>query len=114
MKAKRVVLFVAPSALWKGGREYWTAVINGERITLPNTGENYAALVRQIAAAKKAATAATAKRGRGRPPLSESGEVGARYQVHLPPSVADALRAVGGGSLSQGIIQVLAVARRYA
>ncbi len=46
-----------------------------------------------------------AKRGRGRPPLAASGEVGSRYQVHIPPSVADKLRAHGDGSLSQGIIR---------
>lgn len=50
-------------------------------------------------------TAAKAKRGRGRPPLSASGESGERYQVHLPPSVADKLRELGDGSLSQGIIK---------
>ena len=46
-----------------------------------------------------------AKRGRGRPPLSATGEVGERFQVHLPPSVADKLRQYGDGSLSQGIIR---------
>lgn len=46
-----------------------------------------------------------AKRGRGRPPLSPSGETGERYQVTIPPSVADKLRAYGGGSLSQGIVK---------
>ena len=46
-----------------------------------------------------------AKRGRGRPPLSPTGEAGERYQVHLPPSVADKLRAYGEGSLSQGIVK---------
>lgn len=46
-----------------------------------------------------------AKRGRGRPPLSATGEVGERYQVHLPPSIADKLRQYGDGSLSQGIIR---------
>lgn len=44
-----------------------------------------------------------AKRGRGRPSLT--GEPGQRYQVHLPPSVAEKLRAYGGDSLSQGIIR---------
>lgn len=44
-----------------------------------------------------------AKRGRGRPPLS--GETGERYQVTIPPTVADKLRAYGGGSLSAGIIK---------
>jgi hypothetical protein len=44
-----------------------------------------------------------AKRGRGRPPLS--GETGQRYQVHLPPTVAEKLRVLGEGSLSQGIIR---------
>lgn len=45
---------------------------------------------------------APAKRGRGRPSLF--GETGQRYQVHLPPTVADKLRVLGDGSLSQGII----------
>lgn len=44
-----------------------------------------------------------AKRGRGRPPLS--GETGERYQVTIPPTVADRLRAYGNGSLSAGIIK---------
>jgi len=44
-----------------------------------------------------------AKRGRGRPPLS--GETGERYQVTIPPTVADKLRTHGDGSLSQGIIR---------
>lgn len=48
---------------------------------------------------------APAKKGRGRPPLSPTGEVGTRYQVHLPPSVADKLRAYGDGSLSAGIVK---------
>lgn len=47
--------------------------------------------------------AAAPKRGRGRPSLS--GETGQRYQVHLPPTVADKLRKLGEGSLSQGIIK---------
>ena len=46
-----------------------------------------------------------AKKRMGRPPLSATGEVGERYQVHLPPSVADKLRQYGDGSLSQGIIR---------
>lgn len=46
---------------------------------------------------------AAAKRPRGRPPIS--GESGQRYQVHLPPSVADKLRQYGEGSLSQGIVK---------
>jgi len=46
---------------------------------------------------------AAAKRPRGRPPLS--GETGQRYQVHLPPTVADKLRQYGDGSLSQGIVR---------
>lgn len=46
---------------------------------------------------------ATAKRGRGRPSLT--GEPGRRYQVTIPPSVADKLRRDGGGSLSAGIIK---------
>jgi len=45
----------------------------------------------------------TAKRGRGRPPLS--GETGERYQVTIPPTIADRLRAYGNGSLSAGIIK---------
>lgn len=48
---------------------------------------------------------APAKRGRGRPPLSPTGEVGTRYQVHLPPSIADKLREFGNGSLSAGIVK---------
>lgn len=44
-----------------------------------------------------------AKRGRGRPSLS--GETGERFQVTIPPTVADKLRAYGGGSLSAGIIK---------
>ena len=43
------------------------------------------------------------KRGRGRPSLS--GETGERYQVTIPPTLADRLRAHGGGSLSAGIIK---------
>lgn len=43
------------------------------------------------------------KRPRGRPPLA--GEAGQRYQVHLPPSVAEKLRRYGDGSLSQGIVR---------
>lgn len=46
-----------------------------------------------------------AKRPRGRPPQSSTGEVGQRYQVYLLPSVADKLRQHGDGSLSQGIIR---------
>jgi hypothetical protein len=46
---------------------------------------------------------AKAKKGRGRPSLS--GETGQRYQVTIPPTVADKLRAHGEGSLSQGIIR---------
>ncbi len=49
-----------------------------------------------------------AKRGRGRPPLSPSGETGQRYQVTIPPTVADKLRKHGGGSLSQGIARAAA------
>jgi hypothetical protein len=44
-----------------------------------------------------------AKRGRGRPSLS--GETGQRYQVTIPPTIADKLRTYGDGSLSQGIIR---------
>lgn len=43
------------------------------------------------------------KRGRGRPSLT--GETGERYQVTIPPSIADRLRAYGNGSLSAGIIK---------
>lgn len=46
---------------------------------------------------------AKVKRPRGRPPLS--GEAGQRYQVHLPPGVAEKLRAYGDGSISQGIVR---------
>ena len=44
-----------------------------------------------------------AKKRMGRPPLS--GETGQRYQVTIPPTVADKLRKAGDGSLSQGIIR---------
>lgn len=47
-----------------------------------------------------------AKRPRGRPSLS--GETGERYQVTIPPTVADKLRRLGDGSLSQGIIKAAA------
>lgn len=50
-----------------------------------------------------------AKRGRGRPPIS--GETGQRYQVHLPPTVADKLRKHGNGSLSQGIVKAASKVR---
>jgi len=43
------------------------------------------------------------KRGPGRP--SFTGEPGERFQVTIPPSIADKLRAYGDGSLSQGIIR---------
>lgn len=43
------------------------------------------------------------KKRMGRPSLS--GETGQRYQVHLPPTIADKLRTHGEGSLSQGIIR---------
>jgi hypothetical protein len=43
------------------------------------------------------------KRPRGRPSLS--GETGERYQVTIPPTVADKLRRFGEGSLSGGIIK---------
>jgi hypothetical protein len=46
---------------------------------------------------------APSKRGRGRPSLS--GETGERYQVTIPPTVADKLRRFGEGSLSGGIIK---------
>lgn len=49
-----------------------------------------------------------AKRGRGRPPISSSGESGQRYQVTIPPTVADKLRKHGKGSLSQGIAKASA------
>ena len=39
----------------------------------------------------------------GRPPLL--GVRGKRYQIYLPPDVADLLRAYGAGSLSQGIVR---------
>lgn len=48
-------------------------------------------------------TAAKAKRGRGRPSLT--GETGERYQVTIPPTIAEALRDYGNGSLSAGIIK---------
>jgi hypothetical protein len=48
-----------------------------------------------------------AKRGRGRPSLS--GETGERYQVTIPPTVADKLRRFGDGSLSGGIIKAAAL-----
>lgn len=51
-----------------------------------------------------------AKRGRGRPSLS--GETGQRYQVTIPPTVADKLREHGDGSLSQGIIRAAAKVKR--
>lgn len=41
----------------------------------------------------------------GRPPLI-AGEPGQRYQVRLPPSIAARVRAVGGGSLSRGIVKL--------
>lgn len=47
-----------------------------------------------------------AKRGRGRPPIS--GVAGQRYQVHLPPPVAEKLREYGEGSLSQGVVKAAA------
>jgi hypothetical protein len=46
------------------------------------------------------------KRGRGRPSLT--GSPGQRYMVHLPAHVAEYLRASGGGSISNGIIQHIA------
>ncbi len=45
------------------------------------------------------------KRKRGRPPID--GVRGARYQVHLPVRVADWIRALGTGSLSQGIVHLV-------
>jgi hypothetical protein len=45
---------------------------------------------------------------RGRPPIN--GAPGMRYQVHLPPGIAEKLRAIGEGSLSQGIIRAYAIA----
>jgi hypothetical protein len=53
---------------------------------------------------------AKAKRGRGRPSLS--GETGERYQVTIPPTIADKLRKHGDGSLSQGIIRAAKRIRR--
>lgn len=41
--------------------------------------------------------------GAGRPPIN--GERGERFQVHLPPTIEAALRALGDGSLSQGIVR---------
>lgn len=46
---------------------------------------------------------APAKRPRGRPSLS--GETGERFQVTIPPTLADKLRTYGAGSLSAGIIK---------
>ena len=43
------------------------------------------------------------KRPRGRPSLT--GETGQRYQVTIPPSIADKLRQHGEGSLSRGVIR---------
>lgn len=53
----------------------------------------------------------TTKRPRGRP--SFTGETGQRYQVTIPPSIADKLRARGGPkrSLSRGIIAAAAKLR---
>jgi hypothetical protein len=45
---------------------------------------------------------------RGRPPIYEAR--GKRYQVHLTPDIAEKLRAIGEGSLSQGIIRAYAIA----
>jgi hypothetical protein len=45
---------------------------------------------------------------RGRPPIY--GARGQRYQVHLPPELAVKLRAIGEGSLSQGIVRAYAIA----
>jgi hypothetical protein len=39
-------------------------------------------------------------------PRTLPGEPGERYQVRLPPSIAAQVRAVGGGSLSRGIIKL--------
>lgn len=44
------------------------------------------------------------KRGRGRPSLT--GETGERYQVTIPPTIAEKLRRFGAGSLSAGIIKL--------
>lgn len=44
----------------------------------------------------------SSKRKPGRPSLT--GETGERYQVTIPPTVADKLRASGNGSLSAGIV----------
>lgn len=43
------------------------------------------------------------KRGRGRPSLT--GKAGERFHIRLPQSLADDLKAAGGGSLSRGIIR---------
>jgi hypothetical protein len=52
------------------------------------------------------------KRPGGRPPIASNGELGERFQVRIPPSIAERLRKLGGGSLSQGIVK--AAARKVA
>jgi hypothetical protein len=49
---------------------------------------------------------APAKRGRGRPPASPTGELTARYQVRLVPSLAERIRQHGDGSLTAGIVKL--------
>jgi hypothetical protein len=71
-------------------------LING----VQNTGPRSGIKVYNIGVSKRMRS-----RPVGRPPLIE-GEPGQRYQVHLPPSIAERLRAVGGGSLSRGIIRL--------
>lgn len=44
----------------------------------------------------------SSKRRPGRPSLT--GETGQRYQVTVPPTVADKIRKAGDGSLSAGIV----------
>jgi hypothetical protein len=39
----------------------------------------------------------------GRPP--KHGQTGARYNVYLPPNVVQALRKLGDGNLSAGIVK---------
>jgi hypothetical protein len=51
-------------------------------------------------------TQVPAKRGRGRPPISQ--QAGKRSMVHLPKELDERLRAAGGGSLSLGIIRHVA------
>jgi hypothetical protein len=48
----------------------------------------------------------TLKRKRGRPPLMPSGEIGRRYQLHIPPSIAEGIRRLGLGSISRGVTKL--------